>query len=115
METWLSGRKYLTANEASPLNGSVGSNPTVSVRIKMSVPKGAIFIERKRRSALRHFCVGFEALLPYLRMIPIVSKWERGTAPVGREIPGSIQVYGRVTFRNFISRCGAKKAHLSVL
>jgi len=67
------------------------------------------------RKAPACLSTGFEALLPYLRKIPILSKWERGTAPVGREIPGSIQVYGRVTFRNFISRCGAKKAHLSVL
>ena len=29
--------------------------------------------------------VGLEALLPYLRIIPIMSKWERDTAPVGRE------------------------------
>ncbi len=30
MESWLSGRKRLTANEVSPLNGFAGSNPALS-------------------------------------------------------------------------------------
>ena len=46
---------------------------------------GAIFIGRRKR--LNYFSRGerFEALLPYLRTILIVSKWERGTAPVRSE------------------------------
>ena len=29
-------------------------------------PQGDYFVERRRRSALRHFCEGFEAVLRYL-------------------------------------------------
>ena len=32
MESWLSGRKRLTANEVSPLKGFAGSNPALSAK-----------------------------------------------------------------------------------
>ncbi|MFM2374175.1 MAG: hypothetical protein RLZZ234_170 [Candidatus Parcubacteria bacterium] len=47
-ESWLSGRKRLTANEVSPLNGFAGSNPALSARQKH--PLGAFAMRRVARA-----------------------------------------------------------------
>ena len=44
------------------------------------------FCSRRRAKHLNTLRVRFETLLPYLRVILIRSKWERGTAHVMREI-----------------------------
>lgn len=54
----------------------VGSNPAGSAKYKQL---RAVYVLCARASDINHSRTGFEALLPYLRVILITSKWEGGT------------------------------------
>ena len=61
----------------------VGSNPTRGAKLTLK----RVFVLLREKVICITFVVGGEALFPYLREIPIVSKWERGTVPVRKDIP----------------------------
>jgi hypothetical protein len=73
-----------------PITRRQRETPGIPTIRKMSARKSAIFLMVGMRKPPAWLPTGFEALLPYLRRILILSKWERGTAHVMGEIPGII-------------------------
>ncbi len=63
METWLSGLKHLTANEASCYRDR--RFESFRLRSYKIPPLGGYFVERRRVSAEMHLREGFEAVIPY--------------------------------------------------
>ena len=81
-ETCQSGLMYLFAKEA----GFNRPRWSESSRLrKLKKRQKRYFNLRRRASNLNCLRAGFGALIPYLRKIHILSKWERGTETVSFE------------------------------